>query len=57
MGEALTNALSNLQTGVDFIVTQFGTMVSTIANTPILLVGVGIFVVGAAIGLARRLIG
>lgn len=57
MGEAVTNALSNLQTGVDFIVTQFGTMVSTIAGTPILLVGVGIFVVGAAIGLARRLIG
>ena len=57
MGEAVSNALANLQTGVDFIVTQFGTMVSTIANTPILLVGVGVFVVGAAIGLARRLIG
>ena len=57
MGEAVTNALSNLQTGVDFIVKQFTTMVSTIADTPILLVGVGIFVVGAAIGLARRLIG
>ena len=57
MGEAVTNALSNLQTGVDFIITQFGTMCTKIADTPILLVGVGIFVVGAAIGLARRLIG
>ena len=57
MGEAVANALSNLQTGVDFIITQFGTMCTKIADTPILLIGVGIFVVGGAIGLARRLIG
>ena len=46
-----------LQTAVTFIFTQFGTIADKIASTPILLVGVGVFVVGAAIGLARRLIG
>ena len=45
-----------LQTAVTFIVTQFTTLVGTISSTPILLVGVGVFCVGAAIGLAKRLI-
>ena len=52
----MENALSSLQTAVTFIVDQFGTLVDTISDTPILLVGLGVFCVGAAIGLAKRLI-
>lgn len=39
------------------IMTWVGDLVSTIADEPLLLLPVGIFVVGAVIGLAGRLIG
>lgn len=39
------------------IMTWVGTLVTTISSTPLLLLPVGIFVVGAVIGLASRLIG
>lgn len=39
------------------IMTWMGSLVETIVNKPILLIPVGIFVVGAVIGLASRLIG
>lgn len=39
------------------IMTWVGTLVTTIADEPLLLLPVGIFVVGAVIGLAGRLIG
>lgn len=37
--------------------TWVGTLVTTISSQPLLLLPVGIFVVGAVIGLAQRLIG
>ena len=40
-----------------WIMTQVGSLVSTIASQPLLLLPVGIFVVGAVMGLAGRLIG
>ena len=39
------------------IMTWVGSLVTTIASEPLLLLPVGIFVVGAVIGLASRLIG
>lgn len=39
------------------IMTWVGDLVTTIADEPLLLLPVGIFVVGAVIGLASRLIG
>lgn len=43
------------------IFTQFmtwmGTIVTTISSNELLMLGIGIWVVGAAIGLARRIIG
>lgn len=56
--------MENVSTGLDALSTIFtqvmswvGSLVSTIANQPLLLLPVGIFVVGAVIGLAGRLIG
>ncbi len=53
-----------VQTGLEALGTIFtqimnwvGTLVTTIADEPLLLLPVGIFVVGAVIGLAGRLIG
>lgn len=49
--------LESLQTIFTQIMTWMGSLVETIVNKPILLIPVGIFVVGAVIGLASRLIG
>ena len=49
--------LESLQTIFTQIMTWIGSLVETIVNKPILLIPVGIFVVGAVIGLASRLIG
>lgn len=49
--------LEALQTIFTQIMTWMGDLITTIVNKPILLIPVGIFVVGAVIGLASRLIG
>lgn len=49
--------LTTLGTIFTQIMTWVGSLVSTIASQPLLLIPVGIFVVGAVIGLASRLIG
>jgi len=51
------NAMTNLGTVFTQITTWMSSMISTITGEPILLIGLGIFVVGAVIGLCRRLIG
>lgn len=60
MGEeapVVETGLEALGTIFTQIMTWVGTLVSTIADEPLLLLPVGIFVVGAVIGLAGRLIG
>ena len=52
-----TTGLEALGTIFTQIMSWMGDLVTTIANKPILLIPVGIFVVGAVIGLASRLIG
>ena len=56
-GGSTTTGLEALGTIFSQIMTWMGDLVTTIANKPILLIPVGIFVVGAVIGLASRLIG
>lgn len=51
------DGLTNVGTVADFLWTQIGSVVTTIVSTPLLLIPVGIFVAGAAIGLAKRFIG
>lgn len=51
-----TGALANLKTAFTFVQEVFTGMVSTITAEPILLVPVSIFVAGAGIGLAMRMI-
>lgn len=48
--------LTNLGTVFTQVTSWLGDIVDTITGAPILLVGLGIFVVGAVIGLAYRLI-
>ena len=51
-----STGLENLGTVFTQIGTWMTAMVTTITSSPILLVGLGIFVFGAVIGLAYRLI-
>lgn len=55
--EGVQTGLEALGTIFTQIMTWVGSLVSTIADQPLLLLPVGIFVVGAVIGLAGRLIG
>lgn len=57
MGEVVQTGLEALGTIFTQIMTWVGTLVTTISSQPLLLLPVGIFVVGAVIGLAGRLIG
>lgn len=52
----VTANLEGLTTVFTQLMTWLGTLVTTIASNPLLLVSVGIFAVGAVIGLASRLI-
>lgn len=49
--------LENVGTVSSFLWSEIGQVVTTIVSTPLLLIPVGIFVAGAAIGLAKRFIG
>lgn len=54
---AESTGLEALGTIFTQFMTWIGSLVTTIVNTPLLLLPVGIFCVGAVIGLANRLIG
>lgn len=60
MGIVAADTGSSL-TGIGTLFTTFtgwmGDIVSTMASNPVLMIPIGIFCVGAAIGLASRLIG
>lgn len=50
----MDTALATLQTVLDFILTEFGDMASTLLSMPLFLIGVGFFVAGGLVGLVRR---
>lgn len=52
----VTTGMEALGTVVTWLTTQFSNIIEVIIATPILLLPVGIFVAGAIIGLAHRLI-
>lgn len=56
MDSVVTTGMDALGTVVTWLTTQFSNMIDVIIATPILLLPVGIFVAGAVIGLAHRLI-
>lgn len=49
--------LESVTTVTEFLWTEITQVVTTIVSSPLLLIPVGIFVAGAAIGLAKRFIG
>lgn len=53
---AAGGALDTLGTAVTFLLTQFTNMASTLLSTPLFLIGVGVFVIGASIGLVKRIV-
>lgn len=53
----ISAGLTGVQSVVSYLFTEFGNLVTTIASQPLLLLPVGVFVCGAIIGLAKRLIG
>lgn len=55
--EGAATAMDSIGTVATFLWEQIGSVVTTISSTPLLLIPVGIFVAGAAIGLAKRFIG
>jgi len=55
--EGAATGLEQIGTVAAFLWEQVGDVVTTIVSTPLLLIPVGIFVAGAAIGLAKRFIG
>ncbi len=55
--EGVSTGLEALGTIFTQVMAWVGNLVTTIASHPLLLLPVGIFVVGAVIGLAGRLIG
>lgn len=55
--EGVSTGLEALGTIFTQVIAWVGNLVTTIASQPLLLLPVGIFVVGAVIGLAGRLIG
>ena len=55
--EGAVTGLENLQTVFTAVTGWMGSMATTITSEPLFLIPIGIFVAGAAIGLAGRLIG
>ena len=53
----VTTGMESLATITEFLWSEIGDVVTTIVSTPLLLIPVGIFIAGAAIGLAKRFIG
>lgn len=57
LSAADTGGLEKVGSVATFMWEQIGKVVTTIVSTPLLLIPVGLMVVGAAIGLAKRFIG
>jgi len=57
MEGTISTSLTTLGTVYTQLMSWIGTVVTTIASEPLLLLPVGIFITGAVIGLAKRFIG
>lgn len=55
--ENVSTSLTTLGTVYTQLMSWIGTVVTTIASEPLLLLPVGIFITGAVIGLSKRFIG
>lgn len=54
---AATTGMESITTVTTFLWGQITQVVTTIVSTPLLLIPVGLFVAGGAVGLAKRFIG
>lgn len=54
--DVASTPMDNLTTIFSWLTTQVGTLITTITSSPILMLGIGVFIAGAVIGLAYRLI-
>lgn len=54
--EGISATLTGVQSVVSWLFSEFGNLVTTISSQPLLLLPTGIFLCGAIIGLAKRLI-
>lgn len=54
---SVSTGLESITTVTTFLWGQITQVVSTIVSTPLLLIPVGLFVAGGAVGLAKRFIG
>lgn len=52
-----TTGMESITTVTTFLWSQITQVVNTIVSTPLLLIPVGLFVAGGAVGLAKRFIG
>lgn len=57
LNASATTGMESITTVVTFLWGQVGQVVTTIVSTPLLLIPVGLFVAGGAVGLAKRFIG
>lgn len=57
LNASATTGMESITTVVTFLWAQVGQVVTTIVSTPLLLIPVGLFVAGGAVGLAKRFIG
>lgn len=53
---AASGGMESISTVTTFLWQEIGEVVTTIVSTPLLLIPVGLFVAGGAIGLAKRFI-
>lgn len=56
MGEGAANALATLTTAFTWILNNFKDFAESMLSTPLFLIPVAIFAVGACIGLVKRLV-
>lgn len=57
LSETVSTGLESITTVTTFLWSQITQVVNTIVSTPLLLIPVGLFVAGGAVGLAKRFIG
>jgi hypothetical protein len=56
LADDISADLTGVKTVVSYLFSEFGSLVTTIASQPLLLLPTGIFIAGSVIGLAKRLI-
>lgn len=54
--DAAATGMGSVGEAFSYVLTSFGTVMSTITDSPVLCLGIGFWIAGAAIGLFQRLV-